>query len=303
MRRVIRTLLSASAVALLAACAESATSTSSLDPEDLQDAFATAPFGYEANVSSFAGLGNPFMPLPKGEGRGKGPGSDFMGGGLGMEFHGGPTDAPGFDRKPPANCVYAASTGVSTCTSTNAGITVVRTIAYKTAAGAPQAKRDSVTHSSVETVDVSGSTTLRDSSRITVSHKSNRTVTGLAFTSTAHTANGTSAGTESSTGKDKQGVAFTSQRTIADTTRGVVTPVSRSADGKRGSTPPAPAFPSAGTVIRTMKATVTKAGATTSSTRREVLTYNGTATATLVITVDGVVRNCTVSANKRPVCP
>jgi hypothetical protein len=62
-------------------------------------------------------------------------------------------------------------------------------------------------------------------------------------------------------------------------------------------------YPTAGTVIRSMLATLTRGAAVTTSSRREVLTYNGTATATLVITENGATRNCMVSLPRgRPAC-
>jgi hypothetical protein len=94
---------------------------------------------------------------------------------------------------------------------------------------------------------------------------------------------GKSAGSETTTGT-KQGVAFTVARTAGDTTSGLVIPIQ---NGR-------PTYPTAGTVIRSMDATVTKGGSTPSkSSRREVITYDGSATAKVVITQDGVTKNCT----------
>ncbi|MEO7456168.1 MAG: hypothetical protein ABIY52_07885, partial [Gemmatimonadaceae bacterium] len=127
----------------------------------------------------------------------------------------------------------------------------------------------------------------------TVSHTSDRTVTGLASNATQRTVNGTSAGTETTTGKDTAGT-FTVARVIGDTTSGVIIPI---ASGK-------PTYPTAGTVIRSMKATLTRGGgAPTTSSRREVVTYDGTATAKLVITRDGTTTNCTIALPRgRPAC-
>ena len=53
-------------------------------------------------------------------------------------------------------------------------------------------------------------------------------------------------------------------------------------------------YPTAGTVIRAMQANLTYDGqAATTVTRREVVTYDGTATAKVVITENGTTRNCT----------
>jgi hypothetical protein len=82
-------------------------------------------------------------------------------------------------------------------------------------------------------------------------------------------------------------------RTTSDTTTNVTIPVT---SGR-------PTYPSAGTVVRNMRVVMTSEGTTTTSTRREVLTYNGTDTATLVITTDGTTKNCTVPLPRgRPSC-
>jgi hypothetical protein len=70
-----------------------------------------------------------------------------------------------------------------------------------------------------------------------------------------------------------------------DTTTGLVIPILA---GK-------PTYPTAGTVVRSMQATVTIAGGTpANSSRREVITYNGTATANVTVTQDGVTKSCTM---------
>jgi hypothetical protein len=52
-------------------------------------------------------------------------------------------------------------------------------------------------------------------------------------------------------------------------------------------------YPTAGTIIRSMKVTLTYDGQSpVSSTRREVLTYDGSTTATVVITQDGETQTC-----------
>ena len=110
-------------------------------------------------------------------------------------------------------------------------------------------------------------------------------MSGLAQGSAQRTVDGASAGTESTTGTSSRG-AFTASRTVADTTRGLVIPV-------RPATGDAPAYPTAGTVIRVMQATLTYAGQTPATvSRREVVTYDGTATARVTITENGTTRTC-----------
>ena len=303
MTRSARLFTLAGAALLSAACAERLTSTSGLTLLDA--AFITTPLGFESAASSFSssgsGPGSPFMPGDHAGMRGPsglGGGHDFMGGGFGEDFLGGPmAGGRPFDRggfSSPTNCTFSASTGIVTCApETRGGLTINRTVIYKTAAGTAQAAQDSTTNSVATHVTVSGTKTHHDGDVSTVSHTSDRTVTGLASTATQRTVSGTSAGTESTTGKDTAGT-FTAARVIGDTTSGIIIPI---VSGK-------PTYPTAGSVIRSMKATLTYTGKTpTTSTRREVVTYDGSATAKLVITRDGVTKTCTIALPRgRPAC-
>lgn len=209
-----------------------------------------------------------------------------MGGGLFGGFFGAGFVRDLFDVD--GSCVYASGTGLVTCgPSTRGGLTVTRVVQFQTAAGVSQPKFDLTTTNAVTTkVTVTGTTTRHDSSSSTINHSSNQNVTGLAPGSTKRTVNSTSGGTESSTGTSKQG-AFTAKRTTGDTVTGVTIPVA-------STTTPFP-YPTAGTIIRSMSATVTITGqAATTSTRREVITYDGSATAKVVITLDGTTQNCTL---------
>ena len=185
-----------------------------------------------------------------------------------------------------STCTFSSGSGLVTCTTTTRdGLTVTRVSKYTTTAGQVQQARDSTTNTVVSTVTVSGTATRRDSSKSVVSESSNQTVTGLAQGSTQRTVNGTSAGTENTTGTSSQG-AFTATRVAGDTVKGVVIPVPASTT---------PTYPTAGTVIRAMNATVTITGQSpTTSSRREVITYDGSATAKVVITHDGTTQNCTL---------
>ncbi len=220
-----------------------------------------------------------FGPLGGGPGFGLG----FMGGGLGGPFIG---DGLGPMHSDDGSCTFSSSTGV-TCTATmHNGLSVTRVSKFTTAAGQIQEKIDSTTNTVVTTVTVSGTVTRRDSSKSVVSESSTRTVTGLAKGSTQRTVNGASAGTESTTGTSSQG-AFSAKRVAGDTVTGVVIPVPTSTTTRT--------YPTAGTVIRVMSATVTISGQSpTTSSRREVITYDGSATAKVVITHDGTTQNCTL---------
>lgn len=311
MSRVVRTLLLGTTAALAAACAERLTS--AVDASTLAAAFTSTPLGFESASSSFSSssgapsIGTAFLPQDaRGHGEDHGrnglpPGIDFMGGGFGGDFLGGPLGAPigarpfdgDRDGALSPSCSYDASSGITTCNSTHDGLTVTRTVAFKTTAGAAQQRPDSTTNSVATHTAVAGTITRRRGGATTVNHTSDRTVAGLAAGSAQRTVNGTSAGTESTTGSDSVGT-FTATRVIGDTTSGLVIPI---ANGR-------PTYPTAGTVIRSMQATVQYAGKSpTSASRREVITYDGSATATLVITHEGTTKTCTLPLpHGRPAC-
>jgi len=271
----------------LAACSDPG---SPLQRFALTDAFSTVPTGFDAANSSFGGTAasGAGMWIPQ---RGRGPehGMGMMGGGLGAEFFGG---GPGFggpghghgpfgDPGASGNCAYAS--GVVTCSDTRGGLTITKLIEYKTAAGVAQGAQDETTNSMHVRTEVTGSVTRHDSATSVVQHSSDRTVTGLATGATARTVNGWSKGNESTTGTVSAG-AFSATRTVSDTTTGIVIPVSTTG----------PTYPTAGSVVRNFMATRTIAGTTTTTTRRESISYDGSATAKITITQDGATKNCTM---------
>ena len=254
----------------------------------------------------------------------------LMGGGLQAAFSG---EGGGFGRGLAGpfggglSCTstFNATTGRVVCeTVTQNGLTIARSAQYKNAAGTVQQAFDSATTNSVNiqstvtgtvtyTPPDSGSNSGRGSGNrgpgraacwgdgrgagglllgdtativsatTSVNNTSERTVTGLASGSIQRTVNGTSRGQESTTGTSSRGT-FTATRVAGDTTTGVVIPVAT--DGK--------SYPTAGTVFRAMQASVTYTGqAATTVSRREVVTYDGSATAKVVITENGTTRNCT----------
>ena len=303
MTHTVRTFMLGGSALLIAACAERISGAG--DSDLLDAAFISAPLGFESTASSFTTangtLGAAFLPAGSGRRDGRGPsglpgGHAFMGGGFGDDFLGGPPDGrrPFEHRGLPSTCTFAAGTGVVTCApETHDGLTISRTFVFKDASSKAQAAKDSTTFSVTSHTDIAGTKTRRDGGKTTVKHVSDQTVTGLAYNSTQRTINGASSGTESSTGTDSAG-AFSVARAIGDTTRGIVIPIATGA----------PTFPTAGTVIRSMTAVVTYTGKTPiTSTRREVITYDGSATAKLTITRDGTTKNCTIALPRgRPTC-
>ena len=233
-------------------------------------------------------------------------GGMMMGGGLGEDFVGGIAfDRGGRGHHGPFGGVFngaigcpgatfVAATGRVTCpTETRNGLTITRSAAYTTTAGAVQQAFDTLTTNGVNTrSEVTGTITyardtaaqrgdgrghgpglrggpggrlLGDTATVltastTVRNTSERTVTGLAQGSTQRTVNGTSSGQETTTGTSSRG-AFTASRMVGDTTRGVIVPVRAASDTAKS-------YPTAGTVIRVMSATLTYTGQTPTTSRR-----------------------------------
>jgi hypothetical protein len=226
---------------------------------------------------------------------------------------------------------FDVATGRVTCpTETRGGVTITRSAAYTTAGGAAQSAFDSLTTNTVNVRVAASGTVSFDSARgrgrgamgfardggpggsdrgrrggrgarglgallgdtatiltatTTVDHASERTTAGLAQGSAQRTVNGTSRARETTAGTTTLG-AFTATRIAGDTTIGLVVPVA--------TTTGAPTYPTAGTVVRSMTVTAGYAGGgTVTATRREVVTYDGSATARVTITRDGTTWTCT----------
>jgi hypothetical protein len=300
----------------------------------LRASLSSVPVGYGSLTSSYVGAearsaGSGGLWLGGGRDAGMDRGA-LMGGGISDDFVGGIGRGHGFGHEGPfggglrCSGTFVPATGRVTCPTATLrnGLTVNSSAAYTDAAGAVQQAFDSITTNTVNLQNaVTGTVVftatsdsmgdhdgdehgdrghgwgegrgpdgelLGDTSKIltattTVNSSSDRTVSGLAKGSTQRTANGKSAGSESTVGTSSRG-SFTATRAVGDTTLGLVVPLPTSG----------PTYPTAGTVIRSMKATLTYAGAATATvTRREVVTYDGSATAKVVITEDGTTKNCT----------
>lgn len=287
-----------SAGAGLAACSGDSTSAPSNGLAVDMTAFAAAPAGFDQLSTSFNGSPSTSAFLPTFDrddhdhgrnhgfgpfGKGPGFGLGFMGGGLGSSFLG---EGIGFFLAHESdNCAFDATTGIHTCTTTKRdGLTITRTLEFTTAAGVAEQKLDSATDAVMTTTSVTGTTTRHDSSSSTIDASSSATVSGLSSASTVRTVNATSAGTEKTDGGSFMGISFTATRMAGDTVTGLTF-------NKKGG----PLFPTAGTVVRSMSVTVTLQGSTpATSTRREVITYDGSNTAKVVITHDATTQNCTL---------
>jgi len=280
------------------ACLDMTTPTNDL--LSISDALVTLPAGYTTTNNSFAptdGTEGAFMAPGRGGDHHGGRG--MMGGGMGPDFLGGIGFGRGFGVGPfgggalSGDCTFNSASGRVVCAAVdNHGLTITRSASYKKADGTVQSAPDSTTNTINVQISATGTVTRRDSAVSIVNNTSDRTVSGLAVGSTQRTVNGTSRGQESTTGTNSDG-AFTATRLVGDTTSNLVIPVE---SGR-------PTYPTAGTVIRSMHATFTVNGTTTTHDRREVITYNGSATANITITQDGTTKSCTLPLpHGRPEC-
>ena len=309
MKKITQGVLAIAVTSLAMACLDTTGPSATSSSLVLSQAFSSLPAGYTFTTNSFStneSVGDAFLPHerggfpgergPGGPGGRHGPpglGLDSVGGhglmgGLGPDFFGGVGFGRGFGHGPfggltlRGTCAFNSSTGRVECTDTRGGLTITSSASYKTAGGTVQQAPDSTTDAVSIATTVTGTVTRRDSAQSTVNESSNRTVTGLSSAATQRTVNGVSRGEETTTGKTDSGAVFSATRLVGDTTTGLIIPIS---SGK-------PTYPTAGKVVRQMKATVTVSGTTTTRERREVITYDGSATATLVITTDGTTKTC-----------
>jgi len=300
------------ALASTVACGESGAPSLSDNGSATAGGFSSLPIGFSYVQSTFGdSAGGDTVDWAPGDSGGPGrhmhghgpagPGSGMMCGGMGgfigSGFGLGPGLGLGWGRTEgngalPDDCTYDGATGRVECPPEERdGLTVIRSAAYSDAAGATQQAFDSTTTNTVNIrLAVGGTRLRRDGDTSTVQHESDRTVSGLAKGS-ERTVQGTSAGSETTTGTDSSG-AFTAVRVIGDTLSGVVIAV----DSSGG-----PAYPTADTSRRGMRVTVTYAGQVPStSTRQEIVTFDGSSTAAVVITQDGETRTCSQPIPRGP---
>lgn len=316
-RTLPRTLAAgAAALAVLSACSD-ATAPSPRSAK-LANALTIALSGNDQSQTSFVGA--PSAMSGRGWSTDDGPddGGGFMGGGLASHFLGddfGPDHHHGRfgEDDLSGSCAFSAASGRVECAPVvHHGLTIVRSAAYSDVNGHVQQARDTATTNTINTLTTvtgtvvfdgrrghhddgdeaghdgssanSGGMMSPDADTTTVSLASDRTVSGLASGSTARTVNAKSAGTETTKGSDSTG-HFTIVRVAGDTTTALVIPVAATR----------PSYPTSGTIVRAMRATLSYDGHTPASTqRREVITFDGTAAAKMVVTQDGTTRSCTI---------
>lgn len=321
----IRAVLAGASLSAMAACAD-LNGTPDGGMVLLGAAFQSVPAGFSANSTSFdpsGDLGDAFMPRdmapgtgfhggPGGGGGKPGPGGPaghgqrghgfgegglralLMGGGLGPDFTGLIGFGRGKGRGPfgvfrlPDSCTFSETTGRVTCPETEKhGLTVNTSFAFRDAAGAAQPTFDTATTNSVNVATTVTGTKRRRDGQVTtnVAHASDRTIVGIAPGSDRRTVSGVASAREETEGT-RDGITFTALREAADTTDNVVIPI---VEGR-------PTIPSAGTVIRRMKVTITKEGEEpTTRLRREKVTFDGTNVVKIEITQDDVTKHCTLT--------
>lgn len=280
-----------------AACSGTGTETNTPPSQlalTMASAFQTMPAGSGDLNTSFVGdMGESFSPefglMSRGGrlfgfGFGPGFGIGFMGGGLFGGFFG---DDFGRGFSPmDTSCHFSATSGSTTCARTRGGLTTTRVIQFLDAAGKATQKFDTTTNTVSAKITVTGTATRRDNDQSTINSSSDQTVSGLAKGSTARTVNSTSSSTENTTGTSREG-AFTSKRVASDVVKDVVIPFPTATNWFP--------FPTGGSITRSISTTVQITGqSAVSSSRSEVITYNGSNTAKVVITQNDTTQNCTL---------
>ena len=302
MKKIFGFLLVTGAGLVAAACSDSATTpvTSAL----AASALATAPISFDQINTSFVGNSDTNSGFAPGGDHFEGEDSDhhrnpgwtgLMGGGIADVFRGRILFGLGFGRGPfgdlrdGSNCAFSSTDNRVDCLAmTRRGLTITRSFSYLDASGAVQQAFDTATTNTVNAqTTVTGIRVHHEAADTsTVNSKSDITVGGLASGSRERTVNGTASGTENTVGTNEDRVHFAATRVAGDTVSGVIIPIQ---NGR-------PTYPTAGSIVRSMQATVTLSGQTpTTSSRREVITFDGTSTAQIAVTQDGTTKTGTLS--------
>jgi hypothetical protein len=207
--------------------------------------------------------------------------------------------AGGHTATPPAvTCSYSATTQWTTCgPSTHNGLTVTREMQFLDSSDAPQQMPNTTTRSMKSKTTVAGTLIMKTQTAIgttTISRTSEETVTGLGPAS-ARVVNGTASGAEDSEGTDARGTMAV-KRIYADTTTGMTFPAVFN---------PASPWPTAGKIVRNMKASAAFNGATAKDySSREEQTFEAGGKLTIRTTMNGQTRTCVVQLGpmSMPVC-
>lgn len=322
MVRSLRTGLAIAVVAAATACSDDPTSIDASGSEDvvLAPAFASLPGGFTDTDNSFGGAEGDAGDLGRDFGRTDGAhatdgvrdgdrlrdhrrhdhafGGGLMGGGLRGLFLGvGLRDWLGHIGAFVNDCLFVPDLGRVVCRPVmRNGLTIARSFAFEDEAGVVQeAYSPGVTDLINSRVGVEGTIVRRDDIKSEVAHRSDRTVAGLAEGSTERTLDGSSIGREITTGTNDRG-RFRLTRIVGDEVEGLVIPVVEDSDRIP--------YPIAGSVVREMEVRLAYGDRIVRQiTRREEVIFDGSDTATLIITINGVTRTCSLPLPfGKPVC-
>jgi hypothetical protein len=186
----------------------------------------------------------------------------------------------GLSAPEPSSCTYDAATKSFICPNvTVTGVTVTRAFTLFDASGNPQTTFGRSTTASVRMVTTFAGTVTSGGSTFTVGQQQDFTLSGLL--TGAHTLNGTSLGQVNGAignGTTTTPVASTISTTISD----LGLPASSTGSNR---------FPTKGTIEAV---TATTIGALPTVNASALITFNGTSTAAVTVTVNGVTTHCTV---------
>jgi hypothetical protein len=196
-------------------------------------------------------------------------------------------------------CRFNSPTGRFDCQNFRFGnLNFSRTVTFYDANGNVQTAFDATTTASIKTVtSASGSVNKPDGGTATINRNGTMTVTGLAGAETSRTLNGSEQGTINVTGTDRNGVAFSINTSLTDTTTNLVIPVP--GGGLRNAEAP----PLSGSRTHSTTTTTTRGSDTHTDTLVRTETFDGTTTVQVQLTINGVTQNCTNNlANHTSTC-
>jgi hypothetical protein len=186
-------------------------------------------------------------------------------------------------------CTFDAESGRIECPPiTRNGLTITRSLQFLDADGVPQPQRGL----NVVTVNtqllVEGTVALADGGELTVNRSSDLTVSGFGPSSAQLTHNGVEQGTITGTRNHTTLGTITSSENFSHTSVDVVIP-------KRTDETRHMRFPLSGTTTRSVEfaRTIQSTGATHTFSYSELITFNGTAVVSAIVTKNGETRTCT----------
>jgi hypothetical protein len=182
----------------------------------------------------------------------------------------------------------------------NDGLTILQSTAFLDAAGVPSPRPTDKTVAQSNRMSVKGTTSeplkldggAGGTIQRTIDERGEHTVNGMQKGSTTRTVNGWREGTSAQVRTTPERVVKTSI-VYADTTRGLIHSIEKREPAVAGQKLP-PIFPLSGSVVRYSTTTTSTEGKPAEMhTLRELITYDGSSVAKVVITHNGVTKHCT----------